>query len=218
MSTIVSASLLSSNLCHLEREIRSALTAGCEYIHFDVMDGHFADNLTYGIPVLEACKKAIPEALFDVHLMIDKPQDFALRFLDAGADILTFHVEADCEPRSVCQIIRDYGKKAGITVSPATPVEKLYEYLDCADMFLIMTVVPGFGGQAFMPHCAEKVSLLKDEMNKHRLNIPIEVDGGINAETARICVTAGADILVTGSYFFSKPESERRRAVEMIMR
>jgi ribulose-phosphate 3-epimerase len=149
--------------------------------------------------------------------MIDKPQDYIKKFADVGADIITFHYESMCEPRSTLELIKSCGKKAGITVSPATPVNVLYNYLDIADMFLIMTVVPGFGGQKFIPETAEKVRLLKEAARRHGVDIPIEVDGGINAETAKICLNAGADILVTGSYFFSKPESERACTVAQLL-
>jgi ribulose-phosphate 3-epimerase len=182
--------------------MRSALFAGCDWIHYDVMDGHFTKNLTYGLPVLAACRKTLPDAYFDVHLMIDKPNDYIQLFADAGADTITFHYEAMTNVRETVDLIHKAGKKAGISVKPETPVSVLLSYLDIADMFLIMTVEPGFGGQPFNPRSPERIRFLKDEMTRRGFSIPIEVDGGINAVTAPTVISAGASILVTGSYLF----------------
>jgi ribulose-phosphate 3-epimerase len=202
MGVLVSASLLSADLCNLERDIRSACKAGCDWIHFDVMDGHFTKNISYGIPVLEACKKAVPEAFYDVHLMVDKPDFYAGLFADAGADMITFHYEAMTNVYSTVKLIKSLGKKAGISIRPDTPASVLYPYFDTADMFLLMTVEPGFGGQAFDGRSPEKISGLKREITRRGSKALIEVDGGINRETAPLVLSSGADVLVSGSYIF----------------
>jgi ribulose-phosphate 3-epimerase len=166
------------------------------------MDGHFTKNISYGIPVLEACKKAVPEAFYDVHLMVDKPEYYAKLFSRAGADMITFHYEAMTNVYSAIRLIKSLGKKAGISVRPDTPASVLYPYFDTADMFLLMTVEPGFGGQAFDPRSPEKIRNLKGEISRRGSKALIEVDGGINRETAPIVTKAGADVLVSGSYIF----------------
>jgi ribulose-phosphate 3-epimerase len=202
MSVLVSASLLSADLCNLNRDINCALDAGCDWIHFDVMDGHFAKNISYGIPVLAACKRAVPHAFYDVHLMVDKPDYFIKLFAEAGADMITFHYEAMTNVYDTLKLIKSLGKKAGISVKPDTPASVLYPYFDIADMFLVMTVEPGFGGQVFDPRSPEKIEHLSKEITRRNARSLIEVDGGINGATAPIVAAAGANVLVSGSYIF----------------
>lgn len=213
MNSIVSASILSADLCNLEKDIQRAEQAGCEYIHFDVMDGVFVDNISYGIPVLKSVSK-IANAVLDVHLMIIDPLKYIKEFAESGADIITFHYESDSDCLEVINKIHSFGKKAGISIKPATPVSVLVPYLEKVDMILIMTVEPGFGGQGFIDDCLPKIKELKAILNEKELNIPIQVDGGINDVTSTLSAEAGAEIMVAGSYLFKAENMEQ--AVESL--
>jgi ribulose-phosphate 3-epimerase len=201
VSRIVSASILSADLCNLESEIKRAEDAGCEYIHFDVVDGVFVNNISYGIPVLKSVSK-VTKAVLDVHLMITDPIRYIKQFAKAGADIITFHLEAAEDPDKVIDEIHACGKKAGIAIKPDTPVKDVIPYLDKVEMVLVMTVEPGFGGQGFIRETLDKIRELKQTEEKRGLSVPIQVDGGINAATAVEVSEAGAEILVAGSYLF----------------
>lgn len=197
----VSPSVLAADLSDLKNEVLAVDAAGADMIHLDVMDGRFVTNITFGIPVI-ACLRRHTSAVFDVHLMIEEPERYIERFIDAGADILTFHVEACADPRSALELIRARGCRAAISVKPNTPVSDIYPYLDVCDMVLVMTVEPGYGGQALIPECLDKVRELKAEITSRGLDTLIQVDGGINFATAPEAVRAGADILVAGSAVF----------------
>ena len=214
MNKIVSASILSADLCNLERDIKRAENAGCGYIHFDVMDGIFVNNISYGIPVLKSVSR-VAEAVLDVHLMITEPIRYVDAFAQSGADIITFHTEATDYPQKVIDKIHACGKKAGIAIKPNTPVETLQEFFGSADMLLIMTVEPGFGGQGFIEKSVERLYELQGLLEKNGRQIPIQVDGGINDLTAKDCVKAGASILVAGSYLF-KAEN-MKKSVELLL-
>ena len=201
MKRIVSASILSADLCNLEKDIHRAENAGCEYIHFDVMDGVFVNNISYGIPVLQSVSK-IADAVLDVHLMIIDPIKYIQAFADAGADIITFHYEAAADCNAVIDAIHSCGKKAGISIKPNTPVSVLEPYLDKVEMILIMTVEPGFGGQGFIEFTLDKIRKLKTMLINNEIDIPIQVDGGINDKTSVMAAEMGADIMVAGSYLF----------------
>lgn len=201
MENIVSASILSADFCNLGRDIKKAEDAGCKYIHFDVMDGIFVPNISYGIPLLKSVSKAA-KGVLDVHLMITEPLRFVRDFAENGADIITFHAEAGSDIGETVNAIHAYGKKAGIAIKPKTPVSAVLPYLDKADMILIMTVEPGFGGQGFLYDAAGKIAELKKIIDQRGLAVPIEVDGGVNGETAVLVKNAGAEILVAGSYLF----------------
>lgn len=201
MENIASASILSADFCNLGRDIKKAEDAGCRYIHFDVMDGIFVPNISYGIPLLKSVSKAA-KGVLDVHLMITEPLRFVKDFAENGADIITFHAEAGSDIEETIEAIHSCGKKAGIAIKPKTPVSEVIPYLDSADMILIMTVEPGFGGQGFMFGVLDKISELKNIIDQRRLALPIEVDGGVNGETAELVKKAGAEILVAGSYLF----------------
>lgn len=213
MSRIVSASILSADLCNLEKEIARAQEAGCEYIHFDVMDGVFVNNISYGIPVLKSVSK-VTTAVLDVHLMITDPIRYIQAFSDAGADIITFHFEAAQAPAAVIDKIHSCGKKAGISVKPGTPVSVLAPYIDKVEMILIMTVEPGFGGQGFIYDTLDKIAELKKMLGDAGLNVPIQVDGGINDKTSLLAAEAGAEIMVAGSYLFNAPDM--KKAAELL--
>ncbi len=204
-NVIVSASILSADLCALGKDIERAENAGCEYIHFDVMDGVFVPNISYGIPVLDSVSR-IARNVLDVHLMITDPIRYIKAFSASGADIITFHYEACTDVMAVVDEIHSCGKKAGIAIKPATPASVLERFADKADMLLVMTVEPGFGGQGFNFDMLEKISELKKMLSERDLKIPIQVDGGINELTAELVKKAGAEILVAGSYLFNAPD------------
>ncbi|WP_413561566.1 ribulose-phosphate 3-epimerase [Bdellovibrio sp. HCB209] len=198
---MVAPSILSADFANLEKEVKAIAAAGADWAHVDVMDGHFVPNLTIGIPVVKALKKVSPIPL-DVHLMITEPEKYVAEFIKAGADYLTIHVESTKDPATVLRQITALGAKAGITLRPGTPVESVVPLLNLCDLVLVMTVEPGFGGQSFMHDQIAKISALRAEIKKQNLNCLIEVDGGINAETAKLCHEA--DVFVAGSYVFGK--------------
>lgn len=201
MENIASASILSADFCNLGSDIKRAEEAGCRYIHFDVMDGVFVPNISYGIPILKAVSKIVKGTL-DVHLMIIDPIKYVKDFAENGADIITFHVESDSDTAETINKIHSCGKKAGLAIKPNTPVSVIEPYLDTVDMVLVMTVEPGFGGQGFIHETLDKISEVKSILKSRGLEVPIQVDGGINGETAELVKKAGAEILVAGSYLF----------------
>ena len=203
----IAPSILSADFTRLGEEINSVNCA--DYVHFDVMDGVFVPNISFGIPVLKSVRK-ITEMTLDVHLMLKSPSQYASRFAKAGGDIITFHVEAEV-PEAVhftIDEIRKLGKKAGLAVKPETPVSSVLPFIDLLDLVLIMTVEPGYGGQEFMPAMLPKISELREIIDMRGIKCEIEVDGGINHETAKLCISAGADVLVAGSdVFFAENRS-----------
>lgn len=199
MKTIISPSLLSADFANLARDIRRVEEAGADWLHIDVMDGHFVSNITMGAPVVKSIKKVATVPL-DVHLMIEHPENFVQAFKEAGADIITFHYEA-CEGcvMDVIDLIKSYGVKVGLSIKPKTKPEEVFEFLPHLDLLLIMTVEPGFGGQEFMHDCAMKIPKIREQADK---NLIIQVDGGINNMTSKICTSLGANSLVAGNYVF----------------
>ena len=194
----ISLSILSADFSRLGEQVNSAVGAGVDYIHVDVMDGHFVPNISIGLPVVESLRR-ITDVPLDVHLMIEKPEMYIERFARAGADILTVHVEACTHLDGTLNAIKKLGKKAGISINPATPLSALDEVLSMADLVLVMTVNPGFGGQQFIEGMADKIVRLKQIIYTRKFSAEIEVDGGITTVTAPIAAGAGADILVAGS-------------------
>ena len=207
----VSGSFLSNN--DKLYEINRLNNSNVDYIHFDVMDGVFVNNISYGIPVLKSVSK-VTDIVLDVHLMIVDPIKYIKQFAESGADIITFHYEAGSDCGEVIDLIHSYGKKAGVSVKPNTPVSVLYPYLDKIDMILVMTVEPGFGGQGFITETLDKIAELKGELDKRNLTVPIQVDGGINDKTAPKVKENGAGILVAGSYLFGA--EDMKKAVELL--
>lgn len=202
---IISPSILSADFANLERDIKRVEDAGADWIHVDVMDGHFVPNITIGVPVVKSIKK-ISNIPLDVHLMIENPEKYIQPFAQAGSDILTFHYEAVKDVSSVVNIIKSYGVKAGMSIKPKTPAEEILEFLPLLDLVLVMTVEPGFGGQSFIKVCAEKIPLIKKYASE---NLIIQVDGGINAETAKICTAYGANSLVAGNYIYKSGDIQK---------
>jgi len=194
----IAPSILSADFSALGEEIRRVERAGADLIHIDVMDGHFVPNLTFGPPVIAAVR-AVTKLPFDVHLMIDNPQEMLESFIDAGADIVTVHAETAPHLHRLLQAIRQRGLKAGVSLNPSTSLAAVEEVLDAVDMVLVMSVNPGFGGQKFIPATVDKISRLRAMITERKLAVDIEVDGGIVPATARQVVAAGANILVAGS-------------------
>jgi len=202
MAVKIAPSILSADFARLGEEVRALTDAGADYIHVDVMDGHFVPNLTFGAPVMKALRphSALP---FDVHLMIEPVDPLIPAFAEAGADIITVHAEATRHLDRSLQLIRSLGKKAGVSLNPATPESALAYVLDAVDLILVMSVNPGFGGQSFIAAQVEKIARIKAMLGGRK--VEIEVDGGINPQTAKACIAAGADVLVAGSAVFSTP-------------
>lgn len=209
----VSPSVLACDLSRLLEEVKSIESAGADMVHLDVMDGMFVTNISFGLPVIASLRKHT-NIFFDVHLMIDRPERYVERFAEAGADLVTFHYEVSENPEKTLETIRALGKKAGISVKPTTPVDVVYPLLDKCDLVLIMTVEPGYGGQAFIPEMLDKIRALREKIEERGLDVDIQVDGGINAETGKLVREAGANNLVAGSYVFK--ESNRRAAIDSL--
>lgn len=207
-SFLIAPSILSADFANLEKEIKAVAEAGADWIHVDVMDGHFVPNLTIGAPVVKALKKVSPLPL-DVHLMIENPENYVDDFAAAGADYLTIHIEATDQVERTLKQIRAAGMKPGITLRPQTAVEDLEPYLELVDLVLVMSVNPGFGGQSFMVEQVEKADWLKEQREARGLKFLIEIDGGINNETAKKCDSV--DVLVAGNYVF---RGNYREAIE----
>ncbi len=201
--TKVAASILSADFANLHKDCTRLLEAGADVMHFDVMDGHFVPNISYGAPVLTCLHAALPDAFYDVHLMISDPARYAADFAKAGADLITFHLEAVPDTvEEVIAAIRATGCQVGISIRPGTPVEAVFPYLSVVDLVLVMSVEPGFGGQKFLPTTPARIAAIRAERARLGCNTLIEVDGGINTVTGPQCIEAGVDWLVAGNSLF----------------
>ena len=201
----VAPSLLAADFRVMGAEIERVAAAGADYLHFDVMDGVFVNNISYGLPILSAIRK-ITGMTLDVHLMIIDPVRYVKRFAEAGADLISFHLESESDAEETIRLIKESGAKPAIAIKPATPAEEVFKYLKDVDMVLVMTVEPGFGGQSFIPETADKVRIIRDKIMELGLDTDVEVDGGISDKTASTVKNAGANVLVSGSYLFKSED------------
>ncbi|MCZ6781346.1 MAG: ribulose-phosphate 3-epimerase [Nitrospirae bacterium] len=202
---MIAPSILSADFAHLADEVSRVERGGADLLHVDVMDGHFVPNLTVGPPIVEALRK-VTKLPLDVHLMMTNPEVFIKEFVDAGADYLTVHVETCPHLHRTVQAIKELGAKAGVTLNPATPISTLEAIISDADLLLVMSVNPGFGGQQFIPSSLQKISQARQLIDRTQSHAALEVDGGVKVENAAQIVQAGADILVSGSAIFSTPD------------
>jgi len=211
----IAPSILSADFAKLGQEVEEIKAGGAEYAHFDVMDGMFVPNISVGIPVLKSLRKA-SDIFIDVHLMIEKPLRYVREFCQAGADLVNFHVEADSEENilEAISLAKSLGKKTGVTIKPKTEADAILPFLPYVDLVLVMTVEPGFGGQSFMADQLPKISRVRELINVYNPDCELEVDGGVDANTAPLCKAAGANVLVAGSAVFGM--ADRKAAIEAI--
>lgn len=205
----VAPSVLSANFAELKKDLDLMKTCGADWIHYDVMDGHFVPNISFGYSILKDVSK-VTDMYLDVHLMISDPQKYVDEFIKAGASLITFHIEAmsdEISTRALIQHIKNQGADVGLSIKPATSVNEIEKYLDDLDLVLVMSVEPGFGGQSFQYQAIDKIKELNVLKSKH--HFVIEVDGGINAETGTLCKEAGVDVLVAGSYLFHAQDCQK---------
>ena len=211
----IAPSILAANLLKIEQEVLSVIEAGADYVHIDIMDGHYVSNIAFGSNFVKSIR-SISNITLDVHLMISPVNQYVDSFVKAGADIISFHPEADSNPEKIIEEIKSLGCRCGIAVHPKIEIKDIEKYIPLIDLIIVMTVVPGFGGQNFMENQLTKISTLNELRVKEGLEFEIEIDGGINNKTSRLCIDKGADVLVAGSYIYNSPESDYKKLINSL--
>ena len=211
----IAPSILAANLLKIEQEVLTVVEAGADYLHIDIMDGHYVPNITFGSNFVKSIRP-ISNITLDVHLMISPVKLYVESFVNAGADIISFHPESDSNPEKIIEKIKSLDCKCGIAVHPKIEIKEIEKYIPLIDLIIVMTVVPGFGGQNFMENQLYKISKLNELRVKKGLEFEIEIDGGINNKTSRLCIDKGADVLVAGSYIYNSPESDYKKLINSL--